>query len=408
MAMMTMTFKKVRISFILFSLFLLASCSKRGMETGFWKFKLEIQEKVLPFYIEIRSMDPFKGFLYNGREKIQLNEINLSDNKVEIPLGVNQAKLEGMLESSLKMNGHWVREDKDDYKLPFKANYIGKVKPSDEGMSKSESLDGKWQVTFPEEKDSFKAIALFDQEPGSQKVYGSVVTPTGDYRYLEGVVKGNLFTLKGFDGMFAILIDGKITEQEFKADLHWGKTYHSIMLGVKNNKASIEDPYRLTKLKNKKEVSFELPDLNGDLVKLDKVSPKIIQIFGSWCPNCLDESRYYAQWLRRHKKTNIKFYAVAYERSQSKDEAIKRLKKVKKKLGMTYPILLADFDGKKKVTDMFPMIEKVMSFPTTLFLDKKNRIMKVHTGFYGPGTGAYHDQFKREFEAYLKKFHQPR
>ncbi len=31
-----------------------------------------------------------------------------------------------------------------------------------------------------------------------------------------------------------------------------------------------------------------------------------------------------------------------------------------------------------------PMLNKIMGYPTTIFIDKKGRVRKIHTGFSGP------------------------
>ena len=45
-----------------------------------------------------------------------------------------------------------------------------------------------------------------------------------------------------------------------------------------------------------------------------------------------------------------------------------------------------------------PMLDKVMGFPTTIIIDKKGDVRKIHTGFSGPGTGDHYIEFITEFE----------
>ena len=37
------------------------------------------------------------------------------------------------------------------------------------------------------------------------------------------------------------------------------------------------------------------------------------------------------------------------------------------------------------------------SYPTTIFIDKKGVVRKIHTGFNGPATGLFYDEFKADF-----------
>jgi hypothetical protein len=44
-----------------------------------------------------------------------------------------------------------------------------------------------------------------------------------------------------------------------------------------------------------------------------------------------------------------------------------------------------------------------MSFPTTLIIDKKGSIRKIHTGFNGPATGKYYTDFKKEMSVFINQ-----
>ncbi len=57
---------------------------------------------------------------------------------------------------------------------------------------------------------------------------------------------------------------------------------------------------------------------------------------------------------------------------------------------------------KKKANEKLPMLNHVLSYPTTIFIDKKGKVRKIHTGFNGPATGDKHIAFKKEFESYIE------
>ena len=48
------------------------------------------------------------------------------------------------------------------------------------------------------------------------------------------------------------------------------------------------------------------------------------------------------------------------------------------------------------------MLNKVVAFPTMIFLNASNKVVAIHTGFAGPATSGYED-FKKEFEALVQK-----
>ena len=48
------------------------------------------------------------------------------------------------------------------------------------------------------------------------------------------------------------------------------------------------------------------------------------------------------------------------------------------------------------------MLNHILSYPTTIFIDKKGSVRKIHTGFNGPATGKEYDDFKAEFEGFIE------
>jgi hypothetical protein len=43
------------------------------------------------------------------------------------------------------------------------------------------------------------------------------------------------------------------------------------------------------------------------------------------------------------------------------------------------------------------MLNHVISFPTTIIIDKKGKVRNIHTGFSGPATGDYYLDYITEF-----------
>jgi hypothetical protein len=51
------------------------------------------------------------------------------------------------------------------------------------------------------------------------------------------------------------------------------------------------------------------------------------------------------------------------------------------------------------------MLNEVMAYPTMLFLDKNDRVVKIHTGFSGPATSEY-ASFKEKFNKFVAELSQ--
>jgi thiol-disulfide isomerase/thioredoxin len=154
-------------------------------------------------------------------------------------------------------------------------------------------------------------------------------------------------------------------------------------------------------------LAFTFPDADGNQVSLNddqfKNKVVVVQIMGTWCPNCLDESRYYSEFYNNNAEKDIEFVALAFEYAKTEAKAFKSIKRLKDDIGIQYPILLAQYgtSSKSKAQEKLPMLNHVLSYPTSIFIDKKGKVRKIHTGFNGPATGEKFVEFKTEFTEFL-------
>ena len=237
-------------------------------------------------------------------------------------------------------------------------------------------------------------------------VTGSFLTPTGDYRFLEGLVSGDTLKLSGFDGERVVYFEG-IFENDSTIELGTltaGFGGSSIWKAKVNPKAVLPDEYAYSKMKpGNSRLDFRYKDTDGKMVSItdDKYKNKvvIIQLFGSWCPNCMDETKFMTQFYKNNKARGIEMIALAYENYEDPKEANAALKKYRKQFGIKYPILHTGVGPSDplKAEKTLPQLDKIAGYPSTIFIDKKGEVRKIHTGFSGPGTGKF-------YQAYIKSF----
>ena len=127
----------------------------------------------------------------------------------------------------------------------------------------------------------------------------------------------------------------------------------------------------------------------------------LIQIMGTWCPNCLDESVYLAQ-LRKKYPDDLNIISITFETQKSMDDKIAKVDKFRTVLGLDWTFLIGGDACKKCAADLFPQLNSIISFPTLLFIDKKGMARRIHTGFSGPGTGEYYTSFVEETDAFIE------
>ena len=131
-------------------------------------------------------------------------------------------------------------------------------------------------------------------------------------------------------------------------------------------------------------------------------SPRIVEVFGSWCPNCHDATRLLTELHANYKDRGLVVLGLAFEHSADEQKAIAAVRTYKDDLSVEYPLLIAGLSDKKRASEMLPVLDRVRSFPTTLFIDADGDIRAVHSGFSGPATGDAHTELREQFIAHIE------
>ncbi|MDE3211768.1 MAG: TlpA family protein disulfide reductase, partial [Bacteroidota bacterium] len=201
---------------------------------------------------------------------------------------------------------------------------------------------GNWDVTFTRpDGTTRKAVGIFTQN-GNQ-VTGSFLTPSSDNRYLAGIVTGDSLYLSGFDGDNIHLFTARIENGRTLT----GGTFYNGYTAIQTWKASredsvvlpvIDDPTRLRS--GDSTLDFSFPDLEGHPVSIRdprfRGKVVIVQIMGSWCANCLDETRFLSEYYRKNRSRGVAIVAIAYELSTNFSRSKASLERIKKLLDVTY------------------------------------------------------------------------
>lgn len=268
---------------------------------------------------------------------------------------------------------------------------------------------GTWDVALTNNLTSKQTVSVGNFKASTDgTITGSFLTPTGDYRFLEGLVSGDTLKLSGFDGERVVYFEGifknDTTIDNATLTAGFGGSFN--WKAKANPKAVLPDEYAYSKMKpGNSRLDFKYTDTDGKMVSITDEQYKnkvvIVQLFGSWCPNCMDETRFMTQFYKKNKARGVEIIALAYENYEDPKDAILALKKYKKQFGITYPILYTGVGPSDplKAEKTLPQIDKIAGYPSTIFIDKKGEVRKIHTGFSGPGTGEF-------YQTYIKSFNQ--
>ncbi|NAS13429.1 peroxiredoxin family protein [Poritiphilus flavus] len=389
---------------------LFCGCGERQhaeMKQGDWLGKLYLMDdQILPFNFKLtKNGDAYFMEVYNANEVVTIDEISVDADSIHIKMPVFEGYIAGRFGES-SITGDFIKESLKRV-VPFKATY-GK-KPRFEQLRPAEvNVSGIWEAEFSANtEDSYMAKGIFTQN--GDKVTGTFRTTTGDYRYLEGVVDADSLKLSTFDGAHAFLFAASISDSTLNGTFYSGNHFKEPFTGKRNEAFELPDEDSLTYLKEGFDrLEFSFPDASGKNVSLSDTQFKdkavVVQIMGTWCPNCLDETKFLVEYLEQHDHPDFQVVALAFEYAKTPEKAFEGISRLRERIGVPYPILLAQFgtSNKVKANEKLPMLNHVLSYPTTIFLDKSGAVRKIHTGFNGPATGSKYTEFKKEFGDFVE------
>lgn len=373
---------------------------------NYWNAHLELSNEIqLPFLLSLseNKNDTFIE-IYNDDEVIKLNLKEANDS-----LRFNFDAYSNYLiikKSGEKINGFFVQPDRATHKrVPLKAVLYGEDKPQVSSIT-NENVDGKWEVHFDVNKEStYPAIGEFMQSKNG-RVTGTFMTETGDYRFLDGHIQDNQLVLSTFDGSHAFLFTANLNKDTLDGMFYSGRHWSTNWLGVKNDSFSLTNPNELTYLV-KDTFQFSFPTIENtpyDYPNTDlKGKVTIIQILGTWCPNCMDETAFYKELYNEYHKKGLEIIGVAYEYPSQFEAQVEKVKNYIHNLNVPYPILIGGKASKSEASTDFSMFNEISSFPTSIFINKKGEIVKIHTGFNGPGTGDVYDNYVTKTHSLIGK-----
>lgn len=407
----------------LFILIFLCSCAterkdfpetepQNPLETGDWRLVLDLGDAELPINLKVRQESGLKVDFLSADEVITAYEYVHSGDSLYIRMPLFDSEFCGVVsDSGNTYSGLWKNYGRgSDYALPFIARHGEGYRFCDtQGTHTVQGLSEAYEVHFSPDTpdDEYPAVGLFEASSLDNRLTGTFLTETGDYRYLEGNLCEGSFMLSCFDGSHAFLFtadwDGtELSNGIFRSGSHWAEPWTA----VASNTFELTDPDLLTFVTDSSKVwETTFIDSTGNSVTLDKLGLEnkvvIIQALGSWCPNCIDESRDFAEFYNRFHARGLEIIPIAFEKTEDYKEAYSILSELRSDLNLPYEVYFGGKSSKSVASEVFPYLNHIMSFPTSVIIGRDGSVRKVHTGFYGPGTNRYYELWQHDMEMLL-------
>lgn len=271
---------------------------------------------------------------------------------------------------------------------------------------------GRYRVVF-DSREGPAVATLRLRDDGS--IEGTFMTPTGDDGLLTGVADDDRLVLRPADGSAGPVYDGSIDDAgTYSGTLTWASGSRDTFTAVRSPEARLPDLYGLTAWNEDVDAAeLVFRDTDGVDRRLGDFAPApaIVYIFGTWCHNCSDATRFLNTLHERYADRRLSIVGVAFETPTefaAQAEAVRRYADTK---SVGFPLLVAGQRDKSDATRVLGALDRVRAYPTFAFVapgkplgeasaqnrTDTNRVVAVHQGFIGPAAPETHAALTASF-----------
>lgn len=370
----------------------------------------------LPFHLELLRASPAgpvtSAVIRNGSERIELTNVAVDAGRLEIHIDHYASSITAVPRDGGRIwDGTWTRSGRGGkvtrmafFAMADPGYRFGPLNV--EGGAPQAEISGRWRATFSQSSEP--AIGEF-RRAADGTVEGTFLTPGGDYRYLAGDFADGRLRLSCFDGSHAYLFDARLQEDGTLAGHFWsGDSWHETWTAQRDDAAQLPDGFSMVQTTGRAELSqLCFRDLEGrerclaELIGDGRAC--VLEIFGSWCPNCLDASRLLDELQDKYAGRGLRVIGLAWEYTGDFQQDAAQVRRYLAHCRTKYPVLYGGPADREEIARKLPFIAGVKAYPTIIFLAADGTVNAIYTGFSGPATGGAYQQLRADFERIIER-----
>jgi thiol-disulfide isomerase/thioredoxin len=368
---------------------------------GRWDATVVANGVEIPFPFEIAAdRTTIRGSFFNGDLRITSTAGRLENGVLTLSFDQYAAKLEATFKDG-QLAGTYRRGQRPPY--PFKAR---RAEPRGTAAVDAPSIEGTWIVGARSTKG--EAAWRFIVRQTGADVSATILRVDGDTGTLSGSYRDGRFVLSHFSGARPMLLEVTVVPDGTLSLKQNGKIELSAARSDSARAKEIgepTDPARHTGVKDPAELfRFSAPDLAGRLVTESDPQFRgkvlLVNISGSWCPNCHDEAPFLAALDRKYRSKGLEIVTLSFEEAEQLSNPT-RLRAFIAQYGIEYTVLLAGQPD--QLNEKMPQAVNLNAFPTTFVVGRDGRVRRVHAGFPSRGSGAFYTQAEREITGHIER-----
>jgi thiol-disulfide isomerase/thioredoxin len=367
---------------------------------GRWDATVTVNSVSIPFRIELSGKDSeVTSYFFNGDERVNPStQGSFHDGFLDLKFASYATELKATFNGG-NLTGSFESGPGNSYPFQAKRHNSSLTAAAD---SSAPPIDGQWEIQVKSPKGE-SAWHFIVKQSGTE-ISASILRIDGDTGILSGSYRDGKFILSHFTGErpFYVevtpLADG--TLQLALSNYHETQTLIALRPEAARAKglAPPDDPTQHTRLKNPNEpLHFSFPDLQGRIVSDHDARFKgkvvLVNITGSWCPNCHDEAPFLEALYKQYHDQGLEIVALDFEQAEQLKD-LSRLRAFIQRYGIEYTYLIAGEPS--QLNEKISQAENLNAWPTTFFVGRDGLVHDVHTGFTSRASGSFDSDLKEQ------------
>lgn len=374
---------------------------------GAWDATIRVKGADIPFRLRFSGPDDaLRATFFDGEQPVNASTGGaVSGGRLHVEFASYARALDARLQGGVLRGslGAWPFEARRH--IPIKAGAI------EASAGKAPPIAGVWEIPTETEKGEKAWRLIVRQTPA--RTYATILRVDGDTGTISGGYSGGAFHLSRFAGDRPMLLtitpqrDGTLSLAIAASSGHHDLKALRPAAARAAGLAAPNDPIHHTSVKNPAEAfRFSGVEIGGKTVT--NADPRfkgkvvLVNIMGSWCPNCLDEAPFLAELDARYRARGLQVVSLAFE-TPDELKSLSRLKAFVARYKLRYTVVVGG--DRDHVHARLPQAVNLNAWPTTFFLDRQGRAHSIRVGFPSRGSGPYdlkaRAEITREIEGLL-------
>jgi thiol-disulfide isomerase/thioredoxin len=365
---------------------------------GTWDATVTVNNVSVPFRIEIDGTGAeVHSYFFNGDDRVNpSNSGTFQNGSLVLNFDSYATKLEATLKDGT-LSGTYDRGSGSAYAFQAKRRDPSLAATEDQHAP---DISGLWEIQVKSPKGESAWHFVVNQT--GAKIDAAILRVDGDTGTLSGNFKDGRFFLSHFTGERPFYVevtpqsDGSLQLQI--ASFHDTQTLVALRPADARakNLAPPDDPTEHTKLKDPSQpLRFSFPDVTGHIVSNtdDRFQGKVVlvNITGSWCPNCHDEAPFLEELYRKYHGLGLEIVALDFEPAEQL-KSLSRVRAFIQRYGIEYTYLIAG--EQDQLNEKIPQAKNLNAWPTTFFVGRNGLVRSIHTGFTSQASGELDSRLK--------------